>query len=102
MNILEPLCMDKRTKEHNQSYVIMYLCLKGQMNILEPLCMDRRTKEQTQTYVIMDLCVKEQKNISYLMSLKTIKQFIMIVDCPQFCIFALFGKFETKSFALIC
>ncbi len=30
MNILEPLCMDRRTKEHNQSYVIMYLCQKEQ------------------------------------------------------------------------
>ena len=58
MNILEPLCMDRRTKEQTQSYVIMDLCLKEQMNILEPLCMDRRTKEQTQTYVIMDLCLK--------------------------------------------
>ena len=58
MNILEPLCMDRRTEEHNQSYVTMHLCLKGQMNILEPLCMDRRTEEQTQTYVIMYLCQK--------------------------------------------
>ena len=46
------------TKEQTQTYVIMYLCQKGQMNILEPLCMDRRTKEQTQTYVIMYLCQK--------------------------------------------
>ena len=41
------------------------------MNILEPLCMDRITKEHNQTYVIMYLCLNKQKNISNLMSLWT-------------------------------
>ena len=66
MNILEPLCMDRRTKEQTQTYVIMHLCLKGQMNILEPLCVDKRTKEHNQSYVIMYLCLKrteEQKGL---------------------------------------
>ena len=49
-NISRPLCVDKRTKEQTQSYVIMYLCLK-------------RTKEQTQSYVIMYLCLNKQENI---------------------------------------
>ena len=45
MNILEPLCMDRRTKEHNQTYVTMYLCQK-------------RTEEHNQSYIIMHLCQK--------------------------------------------
>jgi len=58
MNILEPLCMDKRTKEHIQTYVIMDLCLKEQENIFKPLCVDKRTEEHNQTYVTMYLCLK--------------------------------------------
>ena len=58
MNILEPLCMDRRTKEQTQTYVIMDLCQNKQENIPKPLCVDKRTKEHNQTYVIMDLCQK--------------------------------------------
>ena len=56
MNILEPLCMDKRTKEHNQSYVIMYLCLKRTDEHTRTFMYGQ--KNITQTYVTMYLCLK--------------------------------------------
>ena len=64
MNILEPLCMDKRTEEHNQSYVIMDLCLKEQKNRLRHSCVDKRTKEHNPNlchYGLMSKRTEEQK-----------------------------------------
>ena len=68
-NISRPLCVDKRTKEQTQSYVIMYLCLNKQEKIPKPLCMDRRTNPNLCHYVLMS-----KKNISNLMSLCTYVQ----------------------------
>ena len=68
MNILEPLCMDRRTKEQTQTYVIMHLCLKrtdehtrtfmyGQKNkrtnpiLCHYVLMSKRTEEQAQTFM---------------------------------------------------
>ena len=58
-NISRPLCVDRRTKEQTQTYVIMYLCPKGQMNILEPLCVDKRKDSNLCHYVLMSKQTKE-------------------------------------------